>query len=121
MPFPSGNTTATIADGAALSGAVDLRGTTLLGVMTPAAWTAAAITFDVSIDGTTYAPLYDSTGAEVTIPSASIATAAGRAFALDPVWGVAWNYLKVRSGTAAAPVNQSGAARVLTLVTRPLA
>ena len=110
--------TATIANGASLSDSVDCgEGRALISLMTPAAWTAAAITFDVSADNTTFAPLYDSLGAEVIMSSASIATAAARAFALDPAACVGWRYVKVRSGVNGAAVNQ-GAARSVTLVFR---
>ena len=106
--------TAAIANNGSLSGAVDAGdGRTLIGLETPGAWTAAAISFDVSADGTTYVPLYDTTGAEVNIPSASIATNAARGFALDPVSFVGWRYVKVRSGLNGATVNQGGARSVV--------
>lgn len=102
--------TATIANGASLSGAVDL-GTMRPGRMTlPAAWTAAAGTFAVSADGVTYGPLYDWAGTEVSIASASMV--ASREIVLDPTLFLSVRYLKVRSGTNGAPVNQ-GAARAI--------
>lgn len=109
--------TATIANGGSLSAAVDLGPERLVGLITPAAWTAAAITFDVSSDGSTYAPLYDSAGVEVSIPSASIAINAARAFTLDAATFAAWQYVKVRSGVNGAAVAQ-GAERFVTLVSR---
>ena len=110
--------TASITVGTALSAAVATgEGRALIGLITPDEWDAAAISFDVSADGTTFAPLYDSIGAEVNIPSASIATAAGRAFALDPAAFVGWKAIKVRSGLNGATVNQDPA-RSITLVFR---
>ncbi|MFA6280382.1 MAG: hypothetical protein WC612_06285 [Bdellovibrionales bacterium] len=100
--------TATIAAGAALSGAVNLGGLRLFGLVMPAAWTAAGITFQVSYDGgTSWSNLYDANGNEV-----SVTVAASRAIALDPVTFAAISMIKVRSGTAAAPVNQIAAAAV---------
>src|SRR4051812_18238374 len=119
------NSTAVVmALNASLSNAIDLTktdGQTLVGIVTPAAWTAPDIAFKVSVDGLTFVPLYDArtpgAATEVTIASASIPTSAARGFALDPSAFAGYNYLKVVSGTNAAGVNQ-GAARTLYLQTR---
>jgi hypothetical protein len=84
-------------------------------IITPAAWTAAAITFQASPDGVTYYDLWFN-DAEYTIASATVATAAARSIVLDPAVFYGIRYLKLRSGTSAAPVNQ-GAARTITLAT----
>ena len=105
-----------IAAGASLSAACPLGALTLVGISMPAVWTAAALTFQVSPDGgATWQEMYDGAGNPVTV------TAAAGQFVVpvaDPsyVWrGI--NMVKVRSGTAAAPVNQAAAATV-NLVTR---
>jgi hypothetical protein len=100
-----------------LSGTIDLDGgaRVLAGVIMPAAWTTASITFLVSLDGVTFQPLYYA-GALHTIVAAGGA-AASLTFALDPNVFAAWPYVRIRSGTAASPVNQV-AARTLTLITR---
>lgn len=103
---------ATIANGENLSGAVDLGDKTMTGIIMPAAWTAAVLTFAVSADGVTYNPLYDEYGTEV-----AETVAAGRAIRLDPAQWAGWRYLKIRSGTAAAPVAQ-GAERIVQIVSR---
>jgi len=106
---------ATIAAGTALSGPCALGALTLVGISMPTVWTAAPLTFQVSPDGVTWQELYDGAGNEVTV------TAAAGQFVIplaDPsyLWrGV--NLVQVRSGTAAAPVNQVAAA-VINLVTR---
>jgi hypothetical protein len=107
---------ATIAAGASLSDAVSLGALTLVGISMPAVWTAADLTFQVSPDGgTTWQELYDGAGNALTVK-----TGAGQ-FVIplaDPsyVWrGI--NMVKVRSGTAGAPVVQVVAA-VVNLVTR---
>jgi hypothetical protein len=107
--------TATIANGASLSDAVAMNeGHYPIAIIMPAAWTAASLTFQASVDGSTYNNLYDTSNTEV-----SVSTAASRAIRLDPAdW--AWvSYLKVRSGTGGVPVNQ-GAERLITIVSRPV-
>lgn len=108
---------ATIANGASLSGAVDLAGLTLVGIeIDESGWTAAALTFQASTDGTDYDDLYDAAG-EATVASAQVA--AGRYITLDPAKFQGVNHIKVRSGTGAVPVNQA-AERTLALVAREL-
>lgn len=113
---PAVTVDATIANGAALSGAVELTEGQLVGMLMPSAWTAAAVSFDVSQDGATYAPLYNGNG-EVRIASTYISTSERRFFALDPVDFLGWKFVKVRSGLNGAAVAQ-GAGRTVTLVMR---
>lgn len=99
-------TTATIADSASLSGAVDLSSNkgTLVAIQTPAGWTTAVITFQASYDGSTWCNLYNASGVEVATGS----IVASYYVALDPADFAGIRYLKVRSGTAAAAVAQAG-------------
>jgi hypothetical protein len=109
------NQDVTIASGASLSGAARLpNGHCLVGIVMPAAWTAANLTFQASEDGAAYANLYDKNGTEITVTAA-----ASRYIELSPSDWCAVPFLKVRSGTAASAVNQA-AARTITLVTRPV-
>lgn len=101
---------ATIANGASLSGGVNLRGRVLCGVYMPAAWTAAGLSFQGSADGVTYYDIHAALG-EVTATTAASVYAS-----VDPTPFLGVNFLKVRSGTSAAAVNQL-AERVLTLMT----
>lgn len=104
--------TATIANGASLSGALDLKSGRVVALAMPAAWTAAVVTFVVSVDaGATYQDLYDQYGAEV-----SLTVTQGKTLQLDPAMFLGFTLLKVRSGTSAAAVNQA-ASRDLVLVT----
>lgn len=99
-----------IANGASLSGGLNLNGRVLCGIYMPAPWTAAGLTFAAcdTLAGT-YVPIQTAT-AEYA------ATAAASQFiALDPVVFYGVKFVKVRSGTLAAAVNQ-GAARTLTLM-----
>jgi hypothetical protein len=103
--------TASIANGASLSGPVPIGAQVITGIVMPAAWTAASLTFQVSVDdGVTWSDLYDATGTEVTF-----LTAAGRFVAVDPSLWLGVSHVKVRSGTGGAAVNQGGA-RAIQLV-----
>ncbi len=99
----------TILNGASLSDAIDIRGGLPAGIEMPSAWTAAALTFQTSGDRTNYFNAYDELGTEVTV----IAGASTR-IRLEPTQWVGIQKLKIRSGTAAIPVNQ-GADRTLYL------
>lgn len=107
--------TATIPNGGSLSGAIDLGGTALVGIQMPSGWDAAALTFQASADGITFAELYDAAG-----NVRSLTTAASHSLYLVPSEWLGIRYLKVRSGTSGSPVNQT-ADRALTLISRPLA
>lgn len=108
--------TATIANGASLSGAVDLSTQCLIGLSMPSTWvTTAVITFAGSTDNVTFNPIYYQ-GSEFTISEA----AASRQITIDPTALLPWRYIKIRSGTAASPVNRSQD-NVITLLTKPLA
>jgi hypothetical protein len=110
-------TTATIADTASLSGAVDLGpGQTLVGIESAAGWTTAVLSFQVSLDNVTFVEYFNSSGVAVSTPGS---LAASQRMGLDPSDFLSVRYLKVRSGTSGAAVAQSGG-DVLTLVTRSL-
>ena len=105
--------TATIASGASLSAAVNVSRSNVIGIIMPTGWTAAALTFQASIDGDNFFDLYDQAGTETNIPTAASRFVGG----LDALNFGSFNYLKVRSGTTGTPVNQA-ASRELTLVLR---
>lgn len=103
---------------AALKGLLEAaRAGKQLGIIMPAAWTAADITFAVASEsGGTFVPLYDDPGdggTEVLIDGPAVSTAR----AIDMLAGslAPWRYIKIRSGTSGTPVNQ-GAERTLTVV-----
>lgn len=101
-----------IGSGAALSGAIDLGPYKLGYVHMPSAWTAANLTFQISYDGVAYGDLYDHLGGEYTVTAA-----ASRAILVPVIDMMAVRYLKIRSGTAATPVNQAASRELfLTLV-----
>lgn len=104
-----------IANGASLSQAVRLGGSLPVGFMMPAAWTPAVITFQMSLDNVTFNDVYTDAGTELTVQAAQ-----GRTILfsnLAQYFGVSSEmYMKIRSGTTGAAVNQ-GAARVVQLLT----
>jgi len=109
----------TIAASGSLSGGANLNGRDnapaglrVCGIVMPAAWTAASMTFEVSMDGVTYQDLYDADGNEMTFTVAAATT-----LTLDPAIFAAMPYVKVRSGVSATPVNQA-AERTVGLVLR---
>jgi hypothetical protein len=109
--------TATIAAGDAtgLSNAIDIGAAKYLGMIMPAAWTAAVLTFQ-SCDtlAGTYQNVYDASG-EVSM---AVSVSVNRTLNVA-MWSLApWRFLKLRSGTSATPVTQSSS-RVITIVMKP--
>ncbi len=114
MSLLTSTATATIANGASLSGAVFLGDKVLSAIQMPAGWDAAALTFQVSNDGgTTWNELLDATGTAITVAS----PAAAKRYEVDATQFKSSLFLKVRSGTSSVPVNQT-ASRSLILVAR---
>lgn len=111
-------TTVTIANAASLSDAANftaLPGASLCGIIVPSTWSTAALSFAASADNSTFYPMYNASGAELATGSITGGTAVW--VALDPADFAGVPYIKVRSGTVGAAVNQSGG-DVLTLVYR---
>lgn len=98
-------TEATIAAGGKQSSAIEIEGARHLGLVIPSVWAAAAITFLASHNGTDYVALYKDEGTEVTT-SVTVSTAIGLN-TYEPVLSP-WQYIKIRSGTAASEVAQPG-------------
>ena len=105
---------ATITSGTALAPAVDMTIYRVFAISMPTTWTAAAITFQASIDGINYFNVVDDTGTEV-----SITAAASQYIVLTtPAKMLGARWLKVRSGTSGTPVNQ-GSTVVVNIVGVP--
>jgi hypothetical protein len=110
--------TATIAAAQSLSDAIALDRNWLVALALPAAWTTAVLTFQGSNDTgspTTWLDLYNETG-EIVLSSA----AASRGLVLPPALLHGWRWIRLRSGTAAAPVTQA-ADRLITCGIRQFA
>lgn len=109
--------TVTILNGASVSGSIDLSDTSLLGFVSPAAWTTAALNLEVSTDNINWQVAYDAYGSQV----GSIATpVVAASYAADAIALLPWAYVRFRSGTSATPVVQ-GADRTFKVVKRVLA
>lgn len=103
--------TASIAAGASLSDAVNLDDKRVHQILVPTGWNPAALTFDVSPDGTTWYELSD-----MSAPHQSGVLAGGQALIVEPAIFAGLRHIRIRSGTRASPVPQA-AARELGLVT----
>ena len=101
----------TIANGAALSDAIDMRRYSFLVVHMPAAWTAASLGFHVSgsLAGT-FQPLYDDDGNLVQIDS----PAASQTYSAPAAVGGA-HFVKLWSQNGSGTNTNQGAARTLAL------
>lgn len=99
--------TVTILSGQSLSGPGYIGAGQLVAIQMPAAWDAADLTFQGSVDGTNFFNLFDGGGNEVDFQAA-----ASEQITVDKFRGAIW--IKVRSGTSGTPVNQT-ANRVITL------
>ena len=107
MPSLISRLTATIANGASLSDALTLNGSKVAVIEMPAAWTAAPLTFQASMDGSNYFNVYDDSGDEVYV----IVDINRRVYiTIDAL--SQQKYIKLRSGTAVTAVNQ-GAQRLI--------
>ena len=102
--------TVTIPNGEAVSGAIEVGGNPVVGILMPDTWTAASLSFKASIDGTNYFPLNDDAGSEYT---ATVAVDTYHVIDMSNTLGA--KYIKLVSGTNATPVNQ-GAERSIEVV-----
>jgi len=104
----------TIAINGSLSTSVDLEGARLVGVLMPAVWTPATISFEGSDDDTSFFEVGDGTAEISLVADAGWIISIPRG-TLDGVG----RYVKIRSGTSIAPVAQLVAIRTITLLVRP--
>lgn len=110
--------TLTIANGAAVSQGYSIPpGVNSVALVLPAAWTAADLSFETSIDGgTTWAAVWDDASAEVKVASATMTARVGDALVDAGILRklAALPMIRLRSGVEGANVNQ-GAERVFTV------
>jgi hypothetical protein len=64
----------------------------LASLILPAITTSTAITFEVSMDGITYVPLHDGSGAAYSV---TIDNTIANAVSLDPIKFYSWEYVKL--------------------------
>lgn len=112
MSVESRKKTATIANGASLSDAIDIEGARRILIQMPAAWDAANLTFQSSDEsGGTYQNLYDQGGTEITVTAA-----AARSIGVNNPALLSARFLKIRSGTSGAAVNQTAERAIVVLI-----
>jgi hypothetical protein len=103
---------ATIAAAASLSDAVDCGGGDILRISMPAAWTDAAITFQVDDGEGTYRDLFMEWGLELGVwADAGDSVETSIFLGLQQI-----NNIKVRSGTSGAPVAQAAEREIILVV-----
>lgn len=109
-----------ILSGQSLSGEIDVRGLSVAGVIFPAAWTAADLSFQAAdVSGGTFGEILTDPGSG-TGTALALDGAAGQVslFTLPNLFdGI--SFIKVRSGPSGVPVNQ-GADRALIILTMPV-
>jgi len=104
----------TIGNGQAVSNVADLVDAIPVAVVVPSTWTTADLTFQTSDDGRAYHDVYDEGGSELTVKAT-----AGAWLIIPDAYACGFGrYVKVRSGTAASPVNQAAAREVKIIVAR---
>lgn len=101
--------TVTITNGTSLSDAADFGCIgRLCAIVMPGTWDAANITFQVSDDGVTYQNMFDDAGNEVTITNPAANKTMALRNDLKRLFS-RFQFIKVRSGTSGAAVNQTTA------------
>lgn len=95
-------TTGSIVVGNTTTNPIKLNELNAVGITTGSNITATTLTFLVSVDGTTYTPLYDSASTEVSLT----VTTAARSYSLSPGVFYPWNFVKIVEGTSASNVAQ---------------
>lgn len=90
----------TIASSGSTSTALTLQGTTPLAIQMPAAFTGTAITFECSVDGSTFYDLYN----EAT--EYSVAVLASRYVALNPNVFEGVRFIRLVSGSSEAAIRE---------------
>jgi hypothetical protein len=91
MGYVSTHVNVTIADAGTLSGAGDIMGKTVTGMIIPAGFEGTSVKFHVSMNNTDYYILTDpDDGNDV-----AVVAAASEAYAIDPALLSAWNFVKV--------------------------
>lgn len=109
--------TGTILSGATgLSAAINLRGGTLCGIYMPGTWVSAALTFQAcdTEDGT-FLDVVGTDGTEL-----SFTVAASQYIHVNPLPFYGINFLRLRSGVSATPVNQTADRDLTLMLARPV-
>jgi hypothetical protein len=90
-----------ITAGESLSSAIDCSGGEVVRITMPPAWTEAMLTFQISTDGTFFNDVFDPDGFEK-----KVFVVPGAAVIMPSDYSRAITFIKFRSGTRTAPVEQ---------------
>jgi hypothetical protein len=102
----------TIANGESLSSVIDKRGKAIGGIQAPAALDAAALTFQGSMDNSTFVEIADQAGNALTT-AGTLSASGGMSLDLLALALAPWPYIKIRTGTSGSPQAQSAARTLL--------
>lgn len=80
----------------------------LVGILIPASWTAAGLSFQMSPDGTNFGEMFSDAGAAYAVTAA-----AGNFVLLNPSAFASAEAIIIRSGTSGTPVNQTNDATLI--------
>jgi hypothetical protein len=101
--------TATIAESASLSDAIQVNGAGICEISLPAEWTTGDLTLQASMNDSDFRDVYDKDGTELVIKAA-----AGRHIHINPAdLPMLADAIKLRSGTSGTPVAQAAAREIL--------
>jgi hypothetical protein len=105
--------TATIAAAGSLSAAVNIGVGRIRGIIIPAGWAAATLSFQISLDGSAFTELIDDRPVIAYNAAVGYAVAASQYLTIDPVLFDGIAVIKLRSGPAGLPVAQAGGAALI--------
>ena len=103
--------TVTIVNGATVSSAASLRGTSLVGIDIPAGFEGTSLTFQVSTDGITYNNYYRLIDAALV--TAVVVTGTAGSYSSGNFDFTGWNFIKLVSASQTGDIT-------ITLKTRPI-
>jgi len=96
--------TATFAVGESETDSITTNERTLVGlIITGSVITASEVTFLVSMDDSSFYPLYNDESTEVSLTTGSYA----RSYSTNPLEFSGWKFIKAREGNSASAVNQA--------------
>lgn len=119
QPLRDATLTGNIASGTAITSSIYLEGYRVAALRVSSGWSGAPITFQGSMDNSSFLDLWDDAGAELSVASGSVSSAAARAVCLGTVLSLALlshNYVKFRSGPSSAAVNTTAAVTIVPVV-----
>ena len=103
--------TLTIPSGQSTSDSIQLSRNYVVGLILPETLDGSVVTILGSSDNETFRDVYESTGIEVEIKSTL-----GKLLVIEPIYSVAYAYVKFRAGTGESPVVQDTAQEIKVII-----